>query len=49
MFVDLTADVRGTLCVSEASELEEKITLALKTARREIAEVKVRFHAVENK
>jgi divalent metal cation (Fe/Co/Zn/Cd) transporter len=48
MFVDLTADVRGTLCVSGTSELEGKITQALKTARREVAEVRVKFHAVES-
>ena len=48
MFVDLTADVAGSLSVRETSELEAKITSMLKEARREIAEVKVQFHPVDD-
>jgi divalent metal cation (Fe/Co/Zn/Cd) transporter len=47
MFVDLTADVTGSLSVRETSELEAKITDTLKEARREIAEVRVQFHPVD--
>lgn len=48
MFVDLTADVSGLLSVRETSELEAKITSTLKSARKEIAEVRVQFHPVED-
>lgn len=47
MFVDLTADVLGTLSVRETQELEERITRTLVEARREIGEVRVRFCAVD--
>jgi cation diffusion facilitator family transporter len=46
VFVDLIADVAGSLSVRETSELEAKITSTLKAARREIAEVRVQFHPV---
>jgi divalent metal cation (Fe/Co/Zn/Cd) transporter len=48
MFVDLTADVAGSLNVREMSELEAKITSTLKEARREIAEVRVQFCPVDD-
>jgi divalent metal cation (Fe/Co/Zn/Cd) transporter len=48
MFVDLTADVAGSLSVRDTSELEAKITNTLKEARREIAEVRVQFHPVDD-
>ena len=43
MFVDLTADVDGTLSVSESSRLEQEIESTLRRAKTEIAEVRVRF------
>ncbi|KAF8161164.1 mitochondrial iron ion transporter [Crassisporium funariophilum] len=43
MFVDLTAEVSGSVTVSQASSLEEKITQTLKEARKEITEVRVTF------
>jgi divalent metal cation (Fe/Co/Zn/Cd) transporter len=46
MFVDLTADVDGTLSVSESSELEQEIDSTLRQARTEIAEVQVRFRDI---
>jgi divalent metal cation (Fe/Co/Zn/Cd) transporter len=48
MFVDLTVDVSVSLSVRETSVLEEKITDTLKQARREIAEVRVQFHPVDD-
>jgi divalent metal cation (Fe/Co/Zn/Cd) transporter len=43
MFVDVTAEVSGQLSVAAASSLEWRITQTLKDARKEIAEVRVRF------
>ena len=43
MFVDLTAEVSGSVTVTQASTLEEKITRSLKNARKEITEVRVTF------
>lgn len=43
MFVDLTAEVSGTITVTQASTLDEKITRTLKKARKEITEVRVTF------
>ena len=43
MFVDLTAEVPATLSVEDTSTLEGKITRTLKNARKEIAEVRVKF------
>jgi divalent metal cation (Fe/Co/Zn/Cd) transporter len=48
MFVDLTADVSRSLNMGNASELEEKITLTLQNARKEISDVRVKFHPVED-
>ena len=47
IFVDLTADVAGSLSVRETSDLEAKITNTLKEARKEIAEVRVQFHPLD--
>lgn len=47
MFVDLVAEVPHTLSVADASTLEDKIARALKNARKEIAEVRVKFHPIE--
>ncbi|KAF9813691.1 hypothetical protein IEO21_05407 [Rhodonia placenta] len=47
MFVDLTAEVPRTLSVEEASDLEGKISRALKGARKEVAEVRVKFRPVD--
>jgi len=43
MFVDLTVVVPTTTTVERSSELEEKIVAALKNARREVADVRVKF------
>ena len=43
MFVDLTAEVSGSVTVTQASTLEEKITRTLKKAKKEITEVRVTF------
>ena len=43
MFVDLTAEVSGSVTVAQASTLEEKITRTLKKAKKEITEVRVTF------
>ncbi|KIL66275.1 hypothetical protein M378DRAFT_186084 [Amanita muscaria Koide BX008] len=43
MFVDLTVVVPATTTVECLSELEEKIVAALKNARREVADVRVKF------
>lgn len=47
MFVDLTAEVQGTLTVGQASTLDEKIMRTLKEAKTEITEVRVKFVAKE--
>jgi hypothetical protein len=47
MFVDLTAEVDGSLSVSESSVLEGEIEGTLRRARREIVGVQVRFRAVK--
>jgi divalent metal cation (Fe/Co/Zn/Cd) transporter len=47
MFVDLTADVSGSMSVEDASALDDKITESLKKSRREISEVRVKFHPVD--
>jgi divalent metal cation (Fe/Co/Zn/Cd) transporter len=46
IYVDLTADVSNAMTVSSTSELEEKISRTLKEARREVSEVRVKFHPV---
>ncbi|CAA7259130.1 unnamed protein product [Cyclocybe aegerita] len=43
MFVDLIAEVSGSVTVSHATTLEEKIGNTLKNARKEIKEVRVTF------
>lgn len=48
MFVDLTADVPPQLSIHDATALDERITGVLKAARREISEVRVKFHVVES-
>jgi divalent metal cation (Fe/Co/Zn/Cd) transporter len=48
IFVDVTADVSGSLSIDDASLLDEKITETLKRTRREIAEVRVKFHPVDD-
>ena len=45
MFVDLTASVSGQMNVHDASDLEVRITQALKKARKEIAEVRIKFES----
>ncbi|KAJ6593980.1 cation efflux family-domain-containing protein [Mycena capillaripes] len=47
IFVDLTAEVPKTLTVHDATLLEEKIAQTLKAARKEIAEVRVKFQTVD--
>ena len=47
-FVDLTAAVPRTLSVADTASLEEKITRTLKEARKEVAEVRVRFRPVDD-
>ncbi|KAJ6499222.1 mitochondrial iron ion transporter [Mycena sanguinolenta] len=48
IFVDLTAEVPKTLTVHDASILEEEIARTLKAARKEVAEVRVKFTTVED-
>jgi divalent metal cation (Fe/Co/Zn/Cd) transporter len=48
IFVDLTAEVSGSVTVTQASALEEKITRTLKKARKEISEVRVTFKPRSN-
>jgi len=43
MFIDLTATVPGTVTISEASALEDKIQYTLMKARKEIKEVRITF------
>jgi len=43
MFVDLIAEVSGSVTVAQASTLDEKITRTLKEAKKEITEVRVTF------
>lgn len=47
MFVDLTADVSAVMSVQETHELEAKISRTLNDARRDIAEVRVKFQPVD--
>lgn len=49
MFVDLTAEVKGSITVFQASALEQKIEQTLKAARKEITEVRVTFRPSEQK
>ncbi|KII92111.1 hypothetical protein PLICRDRAFT_103756 [Plicaturopsis crispa FD-325 SS-3] len=45
--VDLTADVPRSLDIARASMLEEKIAETLRAARKEIRDVRVKFHPVD--
>lgn len=47
MYVDLTADVPSNMSVLATSKLEVKISQTLKEARKEISEVRVKFHPVD--
>lgn len=47
MFVDLTAKVPGTMSVADTSALEASIERALKRAKKEVTEVKVKFEPVD--
>jgi len=47
IYVDLTAVVSSHMTVSSTSELEEKISQTLKEARREVSEVRVKFHPID--
>lgn len=47
MFVDLTASVSGQMSVHDASALEVRITQTLKEARKEIAEVRIKFESFD--
>ncbi|KAF8070521.1 CDF-like metal transporter [Lyophyllum atratum] len=47
MFVDLTAVVPGRMSVRDASVLDETIARTLKAARKEIAEVRVKFQPLD--
>ncbi|KAF8441492.1 cation efflux protein [Boletus edulis BED1] len=46
MHVDLIVEVPHTVTVLATSELEEEITRLLRDARKEVSEVRVRFHPV---
>ncbi|KAF7315612.1 Cation efflux family [Mycena indigotica] len=47
IFVDLTAEVPKSLSVDAAIALEEQMTQTLKAARKEVGELRVRFHVVD--
>lgn len=47
MFVDVVADVPPTMTVRDAVVIEKNITEKLKSARREISEVRVKFNVIE--
>lgn len=46
LFVDLAAEVPGSLSVEETTKLEETIVGALREAKKEIAEVNIKFRPV---
>lgn len=48
LFVDLTAKVDANLSVVQTNQLERKITRTMQEARKEVAEVKVRFEPVSS-
>lgn len=48
IYVDLIAEVPSTFTVIEIATLEDKIREALMTARKEVAEVRVKFHPTDN-
>lgn len=47
MFVDVVADVSPTMTMRDAAVIEKTITQKLKSVRREISEVRVKFNVVE--
>jgi len=47
MFVDVVADVPPTITMRDAAVIERNITEKLKSARREISEVRVKFNVIE--
>jgi len=47
MFVDVIADVPPTMTMRDAAVIERDITQKLKSVRREISEVRVKFNVVE--
>lgn len=47
MFVDVVAEVPRTLSVEDASHIEHDILMALKKARKEVSEVRVKFRPVD--
>lgn len=47
MFVDVVADVSPAMTMRDASVIERDITQNLKSVRREISEVRVKFNVVE--
>jgi divalent metal cation (Fe/Co/Zn/Cd) transporter len=48
LFVDLTAQVDSKLSVAQTQELEDKINKTMQEARKEIAEVRVKFEPVSS-
>ncbi|KAG1734726.1 cation efflux family-domain-containing protein [Suillus paluster] len=48
IYVDLTADVPSNMSVLATSQLEVKILRTLQEARKEISEVRVKFHPIED-
>lgn len=46
LFVDLVAEVPGHITISQSSALEKEIERLMKTARREVAEVRVTFRPI---
>ena len=47
MFVDVVADVSPVMTMRDAAVIEKNITQKLKSVRREISEVRVKFNVVE--
>ena len=47
MFVDVIADVSPVMTMRDAAVIEKNITQKLKSVRREISEVRVKFNVVE--
>ena len=43
MFVDLTVRVPGAITIEQSSQLEKKVVQTLKEARKEIADVHIKF------
>lgn len=48
LFVDLTAKVDPELSVAQATQLEHKIAKTMQEARKEVAEVRVRFEPLSS-